>query len=69
MVEWEEFQERIRKRKAECWVEILLAEPPGRVAGRRPRDAEQEAVLTELDRRRLAKSALHRGARRLPVDR
>ena len=69
MIEWEEFRERVRKRKAERWVEILLAESPGRVAGRRPRDAEQEALLTEFDRRRLAKSDLHRGARRLPVDR
>jgi hypothetical protein len=69
MIEWEEFRERVRKRKAERWVDTLLSEPPGRVAGRRPRDAEQEALLGELDRLRLAKSALHRSARRLPVDR
>ena len=69
MIEWEEFRERIRRRKAERWVEILLAEPPGRAVGRRPRDAEQEALLTELDRRRLAKSSMHRTARKLPADR
>jgi len=67
MIEWEEFRERVRRRKAKRWVEILLAESPGRAVGRRPRDPEQEALLTELDRRRLEESELHRSARRLPV--
>jgi len=42
---WEEFCEEVRRRKEERWADILNAEPPGRVAGRRPHDPEQEAIL------------------------
>jgi len=34
-----------------------------------PEEIEQEALLAELDRQRLAKSKLHRGDRRMPVNR
>ena len=65
---WEEFRERLRLRKATRWAEILASEPPGRPAGRRPRDPEQEALLTELDRQRIARSTLLATARRVPVE-
>jgi hypothetical protein len=64
---WEEFRAEVRERKARLWADILAAEPPGRPVGRRPRDPEKEALLAELDRLRLARSALLRGARRVPV--
>lgn len=63
---WEEFREEVRRRKAECWIDILSGEPPGRPAGRRPRDPEQEALLAELDRLRVERSELLRTARRVP---
>lgn len=44
----------IRRLKAARWAKILAAEPPGRVPGRRPRDAEKERILARLDRTRLA---------------
>ena len=68
MISWDEFRERVRRLKAERWADILAKEPPGRVPGRRPRDPEQEALLTEADRRRIAESDLLRKARRRPVD-
>jgi hypothetical protein len=67
MIPWSEFRARLKRRKAERWADILAAEPPGRAPGRRPRDPEQEALLTELDRRRIERSELLRGARRVPV--
>lgn len=67
MISWDEFRERLRRRKVERWADILASEPPGRVPGRRPRDPEQEALLTELDRQRIAKSELLSTARRVPV--
>ena len=67
MIRWEEFREQVRRRKAERWADILAAEAPGRAAGRRPRDPEQEALLAELDRRRIARSELLARARRIPV--
>jgi hypothetical protein len=67
MIPWDEFRERLRRRKAERWADILASEPPGRVPGRRPRDPEQEALLTELDRLRIARSPLLATARRVPV--
>ena len=64
---WEEFRAQVQRRKALVWADMLAAEPPGRPAGRRPRDPEQEALLAELGRLRLAQSELLRGARRVPV--
>lgn len=56
MKTWDEFREEVRRRKRGRWVEILNAEPPGRVAGRRPRDPEKEALLARLDRRRIERN-------------
>jgi hypothetical protein len=67
MIPWEEFRERLRRLKAERWADILASEPPGRAPGRRPRDPEQEALLTELDRERIARSEILSRARRRPV--
>ncbi len=66
MKSWEEFREDVRRLKAERWAVILSTETPGRPAGRRPRDPEQEELLTELDRRRVERSELLASARRLP---
>ncbi len=67
MIPWNEFRERVRRLKAERWADILASEPPGRVPGRRPRDPEQEALLAELDRERIARSEILSRARRIPV--
>jgi hypothetical protein len=64
---WEEFRAEVGRLKAEVWADMLAAEPPGRPAGRRPRDPEKEALLAELELLRLARSPLHRGMRRVPV--
>lgn len=69
MIPWEEFREAVRRRKRERWADILASEPPGRPAGRRPRDPVQEALLTEADRRRIEQSELLKRARRVPVQR
>ena len=53
MIDYDEFQAEVQRRKRERWVRILAAEPPGRVAGRRPRDPEQERMLLRMDRTRL----------------
>ena len=58
MIRYEDFMEEVRRLKAERWAKILASEPPGRVAGRRPRDPEQERLLTEADRRRVESSEL-----------
>jgi len=68
MQSWEEFREEVRRLKRERWADILNAEPPGRVAGRRPRDPEKEALLVELDRRRIERSELLATSRREPVE-
>jgi len=68
MKRWEEFREEVRRRKRERWIETLNAEPPGRAPGRRPRDPEQEAILTELDRKRIARSAILATRRLEPVE-
>lgn len=68
MIDYEEFRRSVRALKAERWLRILNAEPPGRVPGRRPRDPEQERILTELDRRRIERSARLASARRVPVE-
>lgn len=67
MISWDEFRERVRRLKAERWADILASEPPGRAPGRRPRDPEQEALLTEADRLRIERSELLAKARRVPV--
>lgn len=67
MIPWSEFRERVRRLKARRWADILAAEPPGRAPGRRPRDPEQEALLTEADRRRIAASRILSRARRIPA--
>lgn len=68
MIPWDEFRERVQRLKAERWADILAAEPTGRVAGRRPRDPEQERLLTELDRARIGRSELLAKARRVPIE-
>ena len=55
MIDYDEFQRDVRRRKRERWAKILASEPPGRTAGRRPRDPEQERMLLRLDRARLDK--------------
>ena len=60
------FREEVRRLKAERWADILASEPPGRPAGRRPRDPEQEALLAELDRLRIAGSVMLNTAKRAP---
>ena len=53
MIDYDRFQEEIRRRKRARWVRILAGEPPGRAAGRRPRDPEQERLLRTMDRARV----------------
>ena len=55
MIDYDEFQRDVRRRKRERWARILATEPPGRAAGRRPRDPEQERMLLRLDRAALVK--------------
>ena len=55
LIDYDEFQRDVRRRKRERWAKILASEPPGRAAGRRPRDPEQERMLLRLDRLRLDK--------------
>lgn len=52
---YDEVQRDVQRRKRERWAKILASEPPGRVAGRRPRDPEKERLLLKLDRARLAR--------------
>ena len=53
LIDYDEFQRDVRRRKRERWAKILASEPSGRAAGRRPRDPEQERLLLRLDRARL----------------
>lgn len=55
VIDYDEFQREVLRRKCERWAKILASEPPGRAAGRRPRDPEQERMLLRLDRTRLDK--------------
>ena len=55
MIDYDEFQEEVRRRKRARWADILAGEPEGRPVGRRPRDPEQERLLLRLDRGRLAR--------------
>ena len=57
MLTYDAFRHEVRRRKRARWLRILNSEAPGRVAGRRPRDPEQEALLLRLDRARLARGA------------
>ena len=50
---YDEFQREVQRRKRERWAKILASEPPGRAAGRRPRDPEKERILLKMDRARL----------------
>jgi len=68
MIDFDDFREEVRRRKRRLWADILNAEPPGRPAGRRPRDPEQEALLLEADRARVAKSELLATRKRVPLD-
>ena len=52
---YDEFQREVQRRKRERWAKILASEPPGRAAGRRPRDPAKERILLKLDRARLAR--------------
>jgi len=67
MIGFDEFRAEVRRLKAERWADSLAAEPPGRPAGRRPRDPEKEALLAELDRQRIQRSVLLARARKRPV--
>jgi hypothetical protein len=69
MIAWDDFRAEVRRLKAERWADVLDAEPPGRPAGRRPRDPEKEALLAEMDRLRLERSGLLAKARRVPARR
>ena len=53
MKTYEEMRQEIQQRRRERWARILASEPPGRPAGRRRRDPEQERLLLALDRVRL----------------
>ena len=55
LIDYDEFQRDVRRRNRARWAKILATEPPGRAAGRRPRDPEQERMLLRLDRARLDK--------------
>lgn len=57
VIDYDEFQRDVRRRKRERWAKILATEPPGRAAGRRPRDPEQEDMLLRLDRIRIEREA------------
>ena len=53
MIDYDEFMQDVRRRKRERWAKILATEPPGRAAGRRPRNREKELILVRLDQARL----------------
>ena len=57
-MDYDELQAELLRLKRERWPSILAAERPGRVAGRRPRDPEQERMLTKMDCIRLAREGL-----------
>lgn len=55
MTTYDELQEDVRRRVRERFERIVAGEPCRRLPGRRPRDSEQERILLELDRARLAR--------------
>lgn len=63
LIDYDEFQRDVQRRKRERWAKILATEPPGRAPGRRPRDPEQERMLLRLDRTRLASRPIPKGSR------
>ena len=63
LIDYDEFQRDVRRRKRERWAKILATESPGRAPGRRPRDPEQERMLLRLDRARLASRPVPKGSR------
>ena len=63
LIDYDEFQRDVRRRKRERWAKILAAEPPGRAPGRRPREPEQERMLLRLDRARLDSRPIPKGSR------
>ena len=63
LIDYDEFQRDVRRRKRERWAKILATEPPGRAPGRRPRDPGQERMLLRLDRARLASRPIPKGSR------
>lgn len=60
MIDYDAFQAEVRRLRRERWAKMLAAEPPGRAAGRRPRDPEQERLLARMDRVRLRREQLSR---------
>lgn len=62
MISYEDFRADVRRRRRERWAKIVASEPPGRPAGRRPRDPEQERLLLALDRARLERRRSHPNA-------
>lgn len=67
MISYEELCADVRRRRRERWGQILAGERPGRPPGRRPRDPEQEALLLERDRARLARRTTAPGAADTPA--
>ncbi len=66
MIDYDAFQDEVRRLRRERWGRILAAEPPGRAAGRRPRDPEQERLLLEMDRARLERQERTLATRKVP---
>lgn len=62
---WDEYERWIREKKQGRWARVLSAEPPGRVARRRPRDPLKEDLLLRIDRNRLERE---RSGRPRPAD-
>ncbi len=60
MIDYDAFQAEVQRLKRERWAKMLAAEPPGRAAGRRSRDPEQERLLARMDRARLQRERLPR---------
>ena len=57
MIRYEDLCADVQRRRRERWAAILSGEPSGRPPGRRRRDPEQERLLLERDRARLAAMA------------
>ena len=53
MIDYDDYQRELLALKRERWVKILASEPPGRAAGRRPRDPEQERMLLRIDKAKM----------------
>ncbi|MEZ5980450.1 MAG: hypothetical protein R3F34_19865 [Planctomycetota bacterium] len=51
-IDYDDWIAYVEALKRERWARILASEPPGRPAGRRPRDPEQEALLAKYDKQR-----------------